>query len=551
MGPEESCATVQSSSPGRWESLLERAPHPGWRIASIFLALVSVALFNAILLTDLQAPRLAHAVPVALAIAILSFILLLGGSLRQLRKNESRTTDALEISELQLQRMADNIQEVFWVVDPASKPALRVNQAFETITGRSSRSLLVNPSSFRDLIHRDDRRHVLAMLHQGIPRVPFDEQFRIVRPGGDVRWVWVRGFPVQDALGNMSGLVGTALDITSRKEAEEQVATNLALAKSACAEADALRKATLGLTQDLHMNYVLDALLQSVTDLIPCDYAQVLLLEGASRLLVAREEPLHSSGGEFLGHRVFEACEFPFFRSLVIEQESVLLCDTEQEATWRTFEAHRAMRSWFSVPLIASRSTLGVLSLGDSQANRFTEEHLRLGNSLAISAAAAIQNARLYERVAIYGTELEKRVVALAAAKKALELCESNRKVSEENFQSVFRSSPLPFSITTAEEGWFVDVNPAFEFRYGYSRAELIGRTVRELQIWEDPSDRELMLSYLRRGGPIRNVITRLRSKSGEIKCTAYSADWMQIEGRTCIFAVSQEVLPSEPTNDN
>jgi len=96
-----------------------------------------------------------------------------------------------------------------------------------------------------------------------------------------------------------------------------------------------------------------------------------------------------------------------------------------------------------------------------------------------------------------------------------------------------------------------MDVNPAFEVRYGYSRAELIGHTVEELRIWEDPSDRDLMLSYLRRGGPIRNVVTRLRSKSGEIKCTAYSADWIQIDGRICIFAVSQDLLPYETTCNN
>ena len=43
--------------------------------------------------------------------------------------------------------------------------------------------------------------------------------------------------------------------------------------------------------------------------------------------------------------------------------------------------------------------------------------------------------------------------------------------------------------------------------------------------MWEDPADRILMIDQLQRGGPIRNVITRLGTKSGEIKLTAYSAD--------------------------
>ena len=87
-----------------------------------------------------------------------------------------------------------------------------------------------------------------------------------------------------------------------------------------------------------------------------------------------------------------------------------------------------------------------------------------------------------------------------------------------------------------------MDVNAAFERRYGYARAELLGRTVHELRIWEDPADRTYMLSQLQRGGPIRNVVTRLRTKSGEIKVTAYSADKIQFDGQACILAVSEDV---------
>ena len=112
----------------------------------------------------------------------------------------------------------------------------------------------------------------------------------------------------------------------------------------------------------------------------------------------------------------------------------------------------------------------------------------------------------------------------------------------KKKFQKVFRSSPIPFSITTVKEGRFVDVNAAFERRYGYSRQEVLGHTVHELKMWEDPADRILMIEQLQRGGPIRNVITRLRTKSGEIKLTAYSADRIQFDGQSCILAVSEDL---------
>jgi len=55
----------------------------------------------------------------------------------------------------------------------------------------------------------------------------------------------------------------------------------------------------------------------------------------------------------------------------------------------------------------------------------------------------------------------------------------------------------------------------------------------------------------LRRAGPIRNVITRLRAKSGEIKLTAYSADRIQFDGQACILAVSEDVVNHDPSRSH
>ena len=138
-------------------------------------------------------------------------------------------------SEERFQQMARNIQEIFWMIDADTKQALFVNPAYETITGRSCESLRDRPSSYEELIHPEDRVHVLSKLDEATRNGHFNERFRIVRPQGDIRWVWVRGFPVRDAGGKIRRLVGTALDITAQKGAEEQGAANLALAKSAWA----------------------------------------------------------------------------------------------------------------------------------------------------------------------------------------------------------------------------------------------------------------------------------------------------------------------------
>jgi len=241
----------------------------------------------------------------------------------------------------------------------------------------------------------------------------------------------------------------------------------------------------------------------------------------------------------------------PFLRRISEGKRSVLIPDTAKENDWQTFKGHKHLRSWLSVPLIASGEYLGFLSIGHTEPNRLSQEHLRRAELLAIPAAAAIENARLYARAEIYASELEKRLADLHAAKTALAQAKGEQRISEDRFQKVFRSSPVPFSITTYKEGKFVDVNTAFERRYGYSRQELVGHTVHELGIWEDPSDREIILAQLQRGGPIRNVVTYLRTKSGEIKVTDYSADKIQFDGQACILAVSEDVPQHDPHKSN
>jgi len=459
---------------------------------------------------------------------------------------------ALLESEGRFQQMASNIQEIFWMIDAGTKKALFVNQAYEKITGRSPQTLVENPTSYEELIHPEDRVRVLSKLDEAIQTGVFDEKFRITRPDGKVRWLWVRGFPVRDAEGRIWRLVGTAQEITALRQAEEDTTHNLVLAQSAWAEAEALRKATLALTQDLRMDYVMDALLRSLAELIPYTCARVLIPEGGPHVLALGEKLCPETTKRSSGYPLtLNADESPILQRILADQNSVLIPDTKQEKGWHTFKGHAQLRSWLSVPLVASNQYLGFLSVGHNDANRFTQEHLRRAQLLAIPAAAAIQNARLYERAEIYGSELERRLIDLDATQKALALSEGDRRISEEKFQKVFRSSPVAFSITTVDEGRFLDVNTAFENRYGYSHSDLIGHTVHELGIWEDPADRTFLIAQLRRGGPVRNVITRLRTKSGEIKLTAYSADRIQFDGQACILAVSQDVPQYDPHPSN
>jgi PAS domain S-box-containing protein len=339
--------------------------------------------------------------------------------------------EALRESEQRFRQMASNIQEIFWMLDAENMKVLYVNPAYETITGRTCESLEEDPKSYEEVIHPEDRVRVLSRLGESVQTGQFDEEFRIIRPDNTAHWVWVRGFPVRDSAGIVRRLVGTAQDVSARKSAEEQMARNLDLAEAARAEAEAFRKTSLALTQDLSMDYVLDTLLRSLLELLPCESALVLLVEADTRLFVAREvqnpEP---------GHRIpkfpatLDAKDSTFLMHVLAARNSLLIPNTAEETDWAAFKGFSHLRSWLCVPLVASQQVLGVLSLGDASAGAFTQEHLRLAKSLAIPGAVAIQNARLYERAEIFRVELEQRLVDLEQAEKVLRHVQPNRDPS-------------------------------------------------------------------------------------------------------------------------
>lgn len=527
----------------RKESSLGRIFRLKWRAGSVLLMLASLVLLGWVSLFDVRRPAITLVIFVVLLGSIFAFVFAFSRVSSQLYRRQQETDIALETTTQELQEMAENIQEIFWAIDPHTKKAIFVNPAYETITGRARQSLNDNPFAYLEVIHSEDRARVLRNLGDEAISGHFDERFRITRPNGEIRWVWVRGFPVRDDEGKVTRLVGTALDITAQKLAEDQVAANLVLVKSAWAEEEALRKATLALTQDLHMDNVMATLLRSLAEVVPYTCARVMVPEGGPHWLALGESVVpEREKRSWKAPLTLMDEQVPIVRRVAETKQSVLIPDTAQEADWQCFKGHKHLRSWLSVPLTASGEYLGFLSVGHSQPNRLTEEHVRRAELLAIPAAAAIENARLYTRAMIFAEELERRLKDLNAAEAALLQAQADRTISEDRFQKVFRSNPVPFSITTCKEGKFVDVNAAFERRYGYSREELLGRTGNEIRIWQDP-DRVNMLAQLQRGGPIRNMITRLRTKSGEVKLTTYSADKIQFDGEQCILIASEDVL--------
>src|SRR5262247_3434124 len=136
----------------------------------------------------------------------------------------ARAVEALRDSEERFRQLAENIGAAFFITDGFSETPpgqLRyVSPAYEKLGGRSRESLYQDARSWLEAVHSDDIERVLDALRSA-GRAQFDEESRITRPDGEVRWVHDRVFPIRDEYGEIYRLAGIVEDITGRKMIEE------------------------------------------------------------------------------------------------------------------------------------------------------------------------------------------------------------------------------------------------------------------------------------------------------------------------------------------
>ena len=96
------------------------------------------------------------------------------------------------------------------------------------------------------------------------------------------------------------------------------------------------------------------------------------------------------------------------------------------------------------------------------------------------------------------GTEMTSMAIQDITERKQ---AEEAVRASEQKFKAAFMTGLDGVYMAMLEDGRAVEVNDEFEVLTGYSREELIGKTVLDLNLYEDPAERERTVSELTQGG--------------------------------------------------
>ncbi|HET8655067.1 MAG TPA: PAS domain S-box protein [Longimicrobiaceae bacterium] len=135
-----------------------------------------------------------------------------------------RTVEAVRENQKNFREFAENVRDVFWIFNPDFTETIYVSPAFERLWGQPMERVYDDPRYFLSSVHRDDVGALRSAMRQVRERALDGIAYRVLRPDGELRWVWSRGYPVRDERGVVYRVVGTTEDITERKRAELEIA---------------------------------------------------------------------------------------------------------------------------------------------------------------------------------------------------------------------------------------------------------------------------------------------------------------------------------------
>ena len=396
---------------------------------------------------------------------------------------ESKKTEAaLRESETKFRQLAEHIREVFFIEDVESGQVIYISPAFEIMWGIPSERIYQNPLVWMQAIHPDDRPRAAAALPRQRRGECFDLEYRIIRPDGELRWILTRTFPVRNSEGRIYRIVGSAEDITLRKEAEEALKNLNQELETIVEQRTAQIKQTneqlrfeILERQQIETEMETRALQQAIiaelgqlalsgTDLDTL--VNLLSIQVARGLKVDYGKILEVPIDENSLLTLAIASKSPPWFTLLNREPIAAAELPENLLSLERLLYRKAGVSGLSIAIEGKNACFGILGAYSGQKRDFTQDDIHFIRSAANVLATAIERQKI----------------------------EFDLRASEERFRATFEQAAVGIVLGDLD-GRLVKINQRFCDMVGYSQAELLTMTFMEIT---HPLDLESDLEYVR-----------------------------------------------------
>ena len=286
---------------------------------------------------------------------------------------------------------------------------------------------------WKSIIHPDDLEAAMRQYDELLAgkRSVYRVTYRIRTASGKWRWIMNSGrVMTYDDEGHPELFIGTDVDITKRRHAEEALQRAKVDAEEQAQEAETLRTAGAIVASTLEVERTVGLVLDQALNVVPYDTATVQLLRSDAL------EVIGGSGWEDIdairGLRIPCPGNSPHSRAIET-RNALVLRDVAEEFPRFSNISGTEIRSWLGIPLIVHGEVIGLLAFDSALPSFFTAKHVRLAIALGDHVAVAIQNARLYEQTRALAmtdslTGVATRRSFFVQAERALEQAKRNER---------------------------------------------------------------------------------------------------------------------------
>lgn len=148
----------------------------------------------------------------------------LEGLVKERTREIEQKEEELRKSEERLNNILNSMEDVIWSFSLENQRIAYMNPAAEKIFGRPVVDFYENPDLWREVMHREDQKHVESCLKMVRHAGSKEFEYRIIRPDGGIRWLNDRVYLVRDRNGVPVSLNGIITDITTRKRTDMEAA---------------------------------------------------------------------------------------------------------------------------------------------------------------------------------------------------------------------------------------------------------------------------------------------------------------------------------------
>jgi PAS domain S-box-containing protein len=113
---------------------------------------------------------------------------------------------------------------------------------------------------------------------------------------------------------------------------------------------------------------------------------------------------------------------------------------------------------------------------------------------------------------------------------------------AQQRFESLFRNNPALMGLSTFPDRRFSDVNESFLKALGYTRDEVVGKTVEELSLFADAQQYDDVMKHLRSFGRIQKYELKVRRKDGTIIEGLFSSEAIGNHGKRYFLTVMVDI---------